>query len=377
MRLHNFISANMEAIILEWEAFARAIQPSGGDMDVMELRDHAQDMLLVIIDDMSTNQTERQRTRKSKGQSPGSNIETAAETHAEGRLLSGFSVILLVAEYRALRASVLRLWFQEPRSREQEGLEDVIRFNEAIDQALAESISRYSDAVIKNSDIFLGMLGHDLRAPLQSISFGAESLKLTKNIDASHVQIGTRILGSVHRLKGMLDNLMDFTQSRIGGGLSIHPVPMDLPAIVSRVVEEFRGSHPGHVFRELHTGDCRGEWDPGRLGQICQNLIGNAIHHGAPKGEILVCCSERAETVELSVHNAGDPIPTKDHKRIFDLAESTMSGRYNPDKNMGLGLYIVRELVQAHHGMVSLTSTSEDGTTFLIELPKTDTEASS
>lgn len=371
MRLNKFIISNMEAIIQEWETFARTIQPPEGNMDVMELRDHAQDMLLVIVEDMGTAQTESERANKSQGGAPPVGAETAAETHADGRLRSGFSITLLVAEYRALRASVLRLWFKEPRSREQEGVEDVIRFNEAIDQALAESVARYSDAVRKNSDVFLGMLGHDLRAPLQAISFGAENLKLMKDSDGSHIHLGTRILGSVQRMRGMLDNLLDFTQSRIGGGLRIDAVGANLSSVASGVVDEFRASHPGHIFRETTTGDCTGEWDVGRLGQICQNLIANAIQHGTKNGEIEVCCSGRPGAVEFSVHNNGEPIPAKDHQRIFELAESTSSGKANPHRNMGLGLYIVRELVIAHKGSIKVSSTLSEGTVFQVTLPRT------
>lgn len=369
MRLHNFISANMEAILLEWEAFARTIQPAGGDMDVTELRDHAHEMLLVIVKDMPSAQTEVERTEKSQGISLSDSTVTAAETHADGRLQSGFSITLLVAEYRALRASVLRLWFEEPRSREQQGVEDVIRFNEAIDQSLAESVARYSDAVKKNSDVFLGMLGHDLRSPLQSINFGAEQLKLMPTSDSSHTQLAFRMLSSALRMKLMLDNLMDFTQSRIGGGLRLSRSWTDMSVVVEQVTEEFRSSHPSRSIRKLVAGDCIGNWDASRIGQICQNLIGNALQHGSAEGEIVVSCEAGAGVVSLSVYNVGNPIPEKAQKRVFDLGESTRSSASNSSKNVGLGLYIVRELVVAHQGTISVTSSQAAGTSFRVELP--------
>lgn len=359
----------MEAILLEWEAFARAIQPPGGDMDVTELRDHAHEMLLVIVRDMPTAQTELEQIEKSQGNSPSDGAVTAAETHADGRLQSGFSITLLVAEYRALRASVLRLWFEEPRSREQQGVEDVIRFNEAIDQALAESVARYSDAVRNNSDVFLGMLGHDLRAPLQSINFGAEQLKLMPTSDSSHTQLAFRMLRSVLRMKVMLDNLMDFTQSRIGGGLHLSRCSTDMSVVVTQVVEEFRSSHPSRSIRQLVLGDCIGNLDAGRVGQICQNLIGNALQHGSAEGEIVVSCEAGAGVVSLRVHNVGNPIPEQARKRVFDLGQSKRSGGSNPNKNVGLGLYIVRELVVGHGGTISVTSSQAAGTSFLVEFP--------
>lgn len=370
MRLHEFIASNIEAILKEWEDFARTIQPPDGDMNVTDLRDHAEEMLQTIVKDMKTLQTDASRREKSRGKAPASDGQTAAEAHADERLLSGFSLTMLVAEYRALRASVLSLWARHDRPSEQREMEDVIHFNEAMDQALAESIARYSAAINKNSDVFLGMLGHDLRSPLQFLSMGASKLKDTKGGDERLVQLGTHMLDSVQRMTEMLDNLMDFTESRIGGGIQIEPSSANLADIAGRIAREFRGSHPDHSIREVARGDCSGHWDVGRVGQICQNLIGNALEHGAASGEIVVTCEGQPGAVTFSVHNRGTPIPRSQHSRIFQLSARGPSQRANSGKHVGLGLYIVSELVAAHAGSISVHSTEDDGTTFKVELPR-------
>ncbi|UAW97227.1 sensor histidine kinase [Halopseudomonas nanhaiensis] len=370
MRLHEFIASNMEAILKEWEDFARTIQPPDGDMNVTDLRDHAEQMLLVIVGDMATEQSDATRKERSQGNGPDKNSQTAAETHADERLLSGFSLTMLVSEYRALRASVLSLWTRHGRPSEHGEMEDIIHFNEAMDQALAESIARYSAAINKNSDVFLGMLGHDLRSPLQFLSMGARKLKDTKDGNAQHVQLGTHMLDSVQRMTEMLDNLMDFTESRIGSGIRIDRRPADLAEIAGRIAREFRGSHPDHSIREVARGDCSGHWDVGRVGQICQNLIGNALEHGAASGEIVVTCDGRSSAVTLSVHNHGVPIPRSQHSRIFQLSARGHSQPANGGKHVGLGLYIVNELVAAHAGSVSVLSSEEGGTLFKVELPR-------
>ncbi|WP_339650308.1 HAMP domain-containing sensor histidine kinase [Halopseudomonas pelagia] len=373
MRLDKFISANMEAILKEWEDFARANQPSGGDLKVIDLRDHAKEMLNNIVRDMKTAQTELERESKSQGNSPGSHSDTAAEVHADERLGAGFSISLLVAEYRALRASVLRLWFKGEAAHRQEDaneLEDLIRFNEAIDQALAESVARYSEAVIENSDIFVGMLGHDLRSPLQVLSFGAAKLKHMEDADNSLNQLGSTMIASVQRMKQMLDNLMDFTESRIGEGLTIHLGPTDLAEIARQLIDEFRSSHHDHSFRQLDTGNCVGNWDASRVGQICQNLISNALQHGAPEGEIVVSCEGLDDKVILTVKSEGDPIPESRQQNIFELSKRKHLEKGNPNKNLGLGLYIVKDLVMAHNGSVHVESTQSAGTTFTVVLPK-------
>lgn len=374
MRLHKFISSNMEAILKEWEDFARIIQPPGGEMEVIELRDHARDLLNNIVRDMDTAQTEQERKKKSHGKSTATDPEadTAAEVHADERLGAGFSISLLVAEYRALRASVLRLWFKGETTRQHEyadEMEDLIRFNEAIDQALAESVARYTEAVTENSDIFVGMLGHDLRSPLQVLSFGAAKLKNMEDADNSLNQLGSTMIASVQRMKEMLDNLMDFTESRIGEGLNIQLEPSDLAEITRQLVEEFRSATLNHTLTRVVTGDCTGNWDASRIGQICQNLINNALQHGAADGEIIVSCEGKDDSVTLAVKSQGAPIPQSQHQEIFEISNRKHVGKGNPNKNLGLGLYIVKELAQAHNGSVEVESSSA-GTVFRVELPR-------
>lgn len=148
MRLSVFISTNKESILQAWENFARTIEPPAWSMDDAALRDHASAMLDVIIADLDTPQTASQQSAKSKGQAPGSATETSAQIHASERLAAGFTIDQLVSEYRALRASVLKLWAAQPAQDLATDPADVTRFNEAIDQALAESVSRYSEITV-------------------------------------------------------------------------------------------------------------------------------------------------------------------------------------------------------------------------------------
>lgn len=373
MRLHRFISTNMEAILKEWEDFARKIQPIAGNLDVTDLRDHAQNMLEVIVLDMATSQTESEQTTKSQGDGPRPWADTAAEDHADERLGAGFSIRLLVAEYRALRASVLRLWLKDTETGlhdDEYHVDDIIRFNEAIDQALAESVGRYSQVVTENSNIFVGMLSHDLRSPLQVLHFGAARLKKMEGEADSPSQLGPVMISSVYRMKEMLDNLMDFTESRLGTGLKIRFAPSDLATISLQLVEEFRSVHPDHHFLHHFTGDCTGTWDALRVAQVCQNLISNALQHGDPLGAIEVNCEGSDDKVILSVKNSGKPIATADQNAIFEIANRKHYVEGNPNRNLGLGLYIVKELVTAHKGSIDVQSSQSAGTIFSVVLPR-------
>jgi len=164
--LPNFIRNNTEPILADWETFARGL-PLGDAMDIAALRDHAREMLGVIAADLSAPQTPTQQADKAKGLSDaaGRQSQTAAQAHGAGRAGSGFTVEQMVAEFRALRASVIRLWTRRQPQAGLSELQDMIRFNEAIDQAIAESIGTYTREVRQSKDRFLTILGHDLRTP--------------------------------------------------------------------------------------------------------------------------------------------------------------------------------------------------------------------
>src|SRR5688572_3752038 len=158
MRLSDFIRRDMEHILEEWEAFAATRVPAAGRMKPLELRDHARQILEAIALDLQTAQTREEQEAKSQGLAALITAdETAAQTHAVLRAKSGFDIKQLASEYRALRASVLRLW--RDASPDTPRLEDVMRFNEAIDQALAESIAFFSAQVHQSRNLMLGMLG--------------------------------------------------------------------------------------------------------------------------------------------------------------------------------------------------------------------------
>ena len=370
MRLYQFIVENMDHILTEWVSFARSIQP--GNMSLKDLRDHAEEMLRAIAKDAMKPQSDFQQSQKSKGHQPRTEGDTAAETHADCRLVSGFSIDLLASEYRALRASVMKLWLAENRSNSSEYVEDLIRFNEGIDQALAESIARYTEAVAMSQDIFLGALGHDLRDPLNSIGMGAQLLTQVGEKDSRSVKLGAQMYSSVLRMNKMLDDLLNFTQSRIGGGLQIFAASAALAQISEDVIEEFRLSNPNRTIHNQVDGNCTGHWDATKLSQVYQNLISNALQYSSVDSAVTVATKDLGDYVVFTVHNDGAPIPKQSQHMVFELMHRipNADAERNFKKNLGLGLYITREIVNAHNGDISLTSTEEAGTTFRVQLPK-------
>lgn len=374
MRLADFIVANMEPILTEWVAFAQTCAPTAQTMDVVALRDHAQEMLRVIVKDLRTPQSEAEREEKSKGkaEAPAHDTDTAAEVHGAGRAGSGFSVGEMVSEYRALRASVIRLWTTASGTLTGAALEDLMRFNEAIDQALAESITRYTTDLDRSKDMFVAVLGHDLRSPIGAVLMASQFMLDTEELTEPHLTLTTRIARSASRMNEMVGDLLDFTRSRLGGGVPIARAPMDLGRETTMAVEEMNLANPDCQIALDMSGDLSGDWDKARLGQVLANLLGNAVQHSTARTQITVSLHGEADEVTLRVHNGSPVIDSKELPGIFSPFKRLRSGTASaaPTGSLGLGLYIAERIVTAHDGTITVRSTEADGTSFLVQLPR-------
>ena len=378
MRLADFIDANREPILVEWEAFARTCAPASGTMDIEALRDHANEMLTVISEDLKTPQDRSEQAEKSKGNAPddaGDN-STAAEKHGAGRADSGFTVEQMISEYRALRASVIRLWTKSQERAEATDLEDLTRFNEAIDQSLAESVWQYTQDLDHSKEMFLAILGHDLRTPIGAVMTSAKFMLETEELKEPHLTLMTRIASSSVRMNHLVGDLLDFTRSRLGGGIPIVRANMSMEKAVHDVVEEIAAVYPKRSIRIDARGGARGEWDCARISQALTNIVGNAIEHGSDKSDVTLSIGGDEKEITIAIHNFGPPIPAEQLNGIFNpMKRRSASAKVaveGPVANLGLGLYIADRIVAAHHGRIDVDSSAEKGTTFTIRLPRHD-----
>ena len=368
MKLSQFITESSERIIAEWEVFARSCLPAANVMDLDQRRDHVAGMLKAISRDLETPQTKREQSEKAVGNDDADvDSHTASSAHGTDRAASGYTVGQMVSEFRALRASVLRLWAEAQSDFDRANLAEVTRFNEAIDQLLAESIAKYAKDVDRLKDLFLGVLGHDLRNPLGAIMMSATVIMTKEGPEWEHSKTAARILTSGTRMEGLIGDLLDFTRARMGAGIPIARTEVDLEAECRKTVEEIAAFYPACSVSFEATGELRGEWDGARVAQALSNLLGNAVQHGTPRGPITVTLRGEAEGVALSVHNEGRPIPQRHLQDIFNPFRQLDPG--HAKTNIGLGLYIVQAIAVAHGGTVDVES-SEDGTTFTIRLPR-------
>jgi signal transduction histidine kinase len=375
MRLSEFMLTHREQILSEWVAFARSCLTSPETMDLAELRDHASEMLDTIAADLNTPQTRLEQADKSEGKSdavPDSgDPDTAAQSHGAARAESGFTVEQMVSEYRALRASVTRLWIETSGELTRTDLDDLVRFNEAIDQALAESTLRFTRNLEHSKEMFLAMLGHDLRTPLGAIIGSAHIMVNTKDLPEIALKRAFLILNSSQRMNALVGDLLDFTRSRLGRGIPIVRADMDIARVCRQTVEEIAALHPQRVVNFDATGEVQGRWDPARITQAFSNVISNAVQHGSEKTPINVSVRGGADDVVVAVQNRGPVIPANELDRIFNpLYRIEGDKPVAPRENLGLGLYITERIVAAHGGTIGVESSDEHGTTFTIHLPR-------
>ena len=373
MRLADFILQNREPILVEWEAFARTCAPASGSMDITALRDHASEMLTVIAKDLATPQGDQAQAEKSKGNAPEEAKRTAATKHGADRAESGFTTEQMVSEYRALRASVIRLWAKSQGKATPDDLEDLTRFNEAIDQALAESIVRYTQDLDNSKEMFLAILGHDLRTPIGSIMMSSEFMLDTGELGEPHLELAKRISSSAIRMNQMVGALLDFTRSRLGGGIPIERAGMNMGKAVHDVVGEVCSIYPSRKIDVDARGSLDGEWDRERIMQVLSNLIGNALEHGAADTGVTVGVHGDSDEVTVEIHNRGAAIPPDQLRGLFNpmkKSESGAVGGNGPTGNLGLGLYIAERIVNAHKGRIVVESSEADGTKFTVHLPR-------
>jgi signal transduction histidine kinase len=232
-------------------------------------------------------------------------------------------------------------------------------------QQLARELDDRTERLRLN-EMFTAVLGHDLRNPLNAILTGARLLELQSQEAAVRTTSG-KMVSSAKRMGRMIDDILDLARARLAGGIPLKREPAELGGLIQRVVQEHRAIFPDRRITVTIDGELTGEWDADRLAQVASNLIGNALRHGDPDRPVEVMLDGTpAALVRLEVRNGGvippDLLPT-----IFDPFRGGQSAART--EGLGLGLYIVQQIVHAHGGSIAVTSTNE-GTRFSVQLPR-------
>jgi sigma-B regulation protein RsbU (phosphoserine phosphatase) len=214
----------------------------------------------------------------------------------------------------------------------------------------------------------IGIVSHDLRNPVAAIVLTTELLGLDE-LSPAQQRAAAGILRAAERASRLISDLLDFTQARVGAGLTCVPTACDLHEVIGDAIDELCLAYPGRALRHVCTGDGHCTADASRLVQLVGNLVSNAVSYGRPETPVTVITSglER-DALTLAVHNDGEAIPATLLPSLFEpMMRGTKASR---GRSVGLGLFIVREIARAHGGAMTVRSSESEGTTFTMTLPR-------
>jgi len=354
--LTSFIREHRDEIVREWLSHVEKLPNPHGRTP--NLRDHVPALL-----DRLAGAVERY----DYGPRP---LEDLPEQHALVRFHEGYDLRQVVAEYRFLRRVISDLYAQrgdlsvDARAK----MNALIVMHEAVDRAISEAVDQYAFERERVRDRFIAILGHDLRDPLNTILFTANA-QLTKPEErpGDTAKAASRTRAAAERMDRMIRDLLDFARGRLGGGFTVVPTRFDARNLVSHAVHEIAHAHPDRDVQwsgEHSRGNFDVEWDSDRIAQVIANLVGNALMHG--QDPVTVQMNDEGDEIEIQVSNRGE-IPHEVLPHLFDpfVSDTTHATRHG----LGLGLYIVKQIAQAHGGNVRGDS-SNDTTTMNVTLPR-------
>lgn len=373
MKLSKFITSRMDDILREWDAFARQVAPAGSGLSKRALRDHAREMLDDIVQEMIAAQprgADARQPRSRMGSPPGAS-DSAAAQHGDQRQAADFSLLQLSAEFRALRETVMRLWLPHVDRLDEGNAAEIMRFNDALDRALAESIVAYSERTSQTRELFLAVLGHDLRAPLATLALSGTLLARPDLPQARREVIAGNVTRATKLMQRIVNDLLGFTRTQLGKGLPIERERTSLRDVIAAALEDARAAYPNTRFEPLLDDALVGDYDGTRLYQLFVNLLVNAAQHAAPGTPVRIRAHREGERHVVHVRNEGVPIPEDALQTIFkplvQLHGDSDDGR--PRTSLGLGLFISREIAEGHEGTIAVCSDATQGTRFTVELP--------
>lgn len=349
MSLPHFIHESLDDILAEWERDCGAAPRA----EPAVRRQHFGKVLRAVADEMK-------RLPASAAAPSEDDAADATRSHA-GQL---------VGDYASLRASVVRQWRRRHPTPSASDLDDLVRFNEAMDRSLAELTATFSPSESQPNALFLGVLNHELRTSVASILMSAQVLTHRSTPGSPEAKAAQRILRSCEQLRQSLDALSDFTKVRLGAQLEIDRVPDDLGVLCRQALDAFARVDPERKIRLSADGDPSGNWDQARIREAIGALIGNAARFASRGSPVTIAVDGRAaDEVTVTVHGDGTPIDIEALRTVFDPIARVESENATY-AGLGLGLFMVRKVVDAHGGRVSVDAAPELGTTFTVVLPR-------
>jgi len=386
VKLSHFIHSHIEEILAEWEACARTRQPAADGLPPLALAGRARQILAAIALEIDVAENPARQHEKSGGMPPArTGAGRAAAAHGSLRQTSEFTPVQLAAEYRALRATVLRLWLPQAgqlrgQGREQvrepisaASINDMLRFNDIIDQALADSVATYASQSARMRDTLLAILGHDARSPLATMTMAGDYLSMADVGNERTMKIGARVKRSAAVMAAMVNDLLDYARTQPGAEMPIAPSSADMREICQSVMIEAGVAHPECTFELETSGDLASYFDSVRLCRVFSNLLNNAAQYRAKESPVTIRAAGEPDAVLVQICHRGPVISPEALQAIFNPpVQSSQEGHQadRPSASISLGLFIARAITEAHGGSLSVESAASTGTVFTVRLPR-------
>jgi signal transduction histidine kinase len=361
MRLSDFIRANADKIIDEWERYASTCLPAAGSMEITALRDHAAELLNFIDTDMESAQSDAEQSEKAEGHQARSAADSEAEKHAILRVADGFTIDQVVGEFRALRASVLHLYAK--RVGQRPDAIQLIRFNEAIDQMLSESVARHTKLVAdrlrednRQKDEFISILSHELRNPLGAITSCAHVLRASGEKDPAIARAVDILTRQTQHLGRLLEDVLDVARI-LRTRTIIRLETADLRTCVRDAVEanqQLIDKKQQTLKLDLPSTSLTANVDCTRVTQVISNLINNAAKYSPTCATVAVSLSEESDHALIVVKDDGAGIDPQLLPHIFNAFHDNR--RSSDEQGLGIGLWLSQQLVQLQDGTITARS---------------------
>ncbi|HET7753893.1 MAG TPA: HAMP domain-containing sensor histidine kinase [Anaeromyxobacteraceae bacterium] len=362
---HEFLTRERDRIMAEWE---RAIheEPRPIKLEESALRNDLPEFLVSLAAWMRTSDAPL-----------GGMLEGVPTTHAKQRLKHAYELAQLISEFRVLRATILRLLLlaeaeEQDRTDTHEARErrvsELARLNAGLDQAISDSVEYFVQEREHVRERFIGVLGHDLRAPLSAIVMSADHMLRSGQLQPGLDRAAGRIARNAARMSRMVRDLLDLARGRLGEGIPVNTTSrIDMGEVCHAAAEDASLTQPDREITVKVSGDLWGNWDRDRALQAVANLLSNALLYG--DGPVVVSATCVGDDAVVQVTNQGEPISEDGISKLFDPFQRGEAGA-GAREGLGLGLYIVSEIMRAHGGTVAAESSPEHGTTFTLTWPR-------
>jgi len=375
MQLGALIHSQLEAIIDRWEAATReALGPSKAATLGEDLHQPYRDLIIQTLAETPGAFCAERSSSALDGEGLGAAGQDSAARYVALRYAAGLTVADVVCELGLLWPSVLWLLRTTGTLDQEASLDELERFTGALHNMLARSVQSYLDRVSAAGDMFLAILGHEIRNPLQAVAVAGKLLAVPSLPDPTRVETAARVSRATKLMDGLVSDLIDFTRSRLGVRARVERSACDLREACQEALELAQMSAPEREFRHQFVGNLQLQADRARLRQVMSNLLNNALQHGDEATPISLSALGTEESIILTVSNFGRPIPEEAARVIFEPLVQVPISSADPTKrfkhSLGLGLYIAREIVRGHDGTITVHSSPTAGTTFTVRLPR-------